>query len=288
MILQHPVHPLDSNWAILADFGSGKHQLLPDHIRWLNTMAGPALVNGNWVCMRGMASRLGSVQSNQILSEQRANEVAKHLRSFPRARVDHITLVRGSGENLSSGGPQDDGAAWRSVEVIITPNRQLTLPRITTLPLIRIEGQRPPRFSISVVRSMSVGPITTIEFLIRDSRRGKEARFKVDMLGLSQAPVNIGSRGGWSTIPDDAQITQLHDFHRAQVDMISGDFQRPGPGGRQIGFSFCVLVIHLSNTRANRIRISRFDAGSSMLPDAGTSTGDMVHFPNAEFEIGTF
>lgn len=291
MILKHPHRLLDSNWAILADFSTGKHQLLSDHIRWLDTMAGPALVAGNWVCIRGLASKLGSVQSNQILSEQRANEVARHLRSFPSARADHITMVRGSGETFSSGGPQDDSSAWRSVEVIITPNRQSTLPRIISIPLTQIEGQRPSRFSISVLDSHSIGPFTTIYFLVRDSRHGKEARFKAVMAGVSLAPLNFGSSGRASEIPDDPQISHLSDFHRARVEMISVDLQQRAPGrlgGRQTGLSFCRLEIRPFNFLANRIRISRFDGGSSMLPDAGGSIGDLMNQPRGEFDIGTF
>jgi hypothetical protein len=80
-------------------------------------------------------------------------------------------------------------------------------------------------------------------------------------------------------------VTELHDFHRAQVDLFSIDIEKPGPGGRPAGFSGSILRIDPEG-RAGQIRIFDFDTGDSVLPDAGGASGTLVHFPPVEFDVG--
>jgi hypothetical protein len=200
----------------------------------------------------------------------------------------HITQVVASGEELSQGGPNDNSAAWRSVEVTITPHQRRDRRRIINIPLIQIEGRLPPRFSIAVTRSFSLGPLTSLTFLIRDSRRHTEGRFRADLVGLSVAPVNVGNRGRWSDIPNDHHITQIHDFHHARIALASLSMQRHGLRSRAAGFSAAMLEIRPRDMNARSIRISNFDTGESFLPDAGGCGGDLTHFPAVEVPIGTF
>jgi hypothetical protein len=214
--------------------------------------------------------------------------VADVLRHQQKVVPGHITRVVESGEDLSEGGPNDNRAAWRAVEVTITPHQRRNVPRIIDFPPINIDVWLPPRFSIAVTRSFSLGPLTSLTFLIRDARHHTEGRFRADLLGLSINPVNVGSRGQWSDIPNDHQITELHDFHHARVAMAALSAQRRGLGGRQVGISAAVLEIRPRNLSARAIRISDFDTGASFLPDAGACGGDLTHFPSVEVPIGTF
>jgi hypothetical protein len=80
-------------------------------------------------------------------------------------------------------------------------------------------------------------------------------------------------------------VTELHDFHRAQVDLFSIDIEKPGPGGRPAGFSGSILRIDPEGPRwaDSHLRLRHRD---SVLPDAGGASGPLVHFPPVEFDVG--
>ncbi|HJQ58895.1 MAG TPA: hypothetical protein VJ890_18455 [Vineibacter sp.] len=99
--------------AHLYNFDTGKHDLKPEHRRWLKVHLAPVLRHGGAMFLKGMASRIGKAAYNQWLSSQRIKEIVRFLESqvglFAYAPVAY-------GESRSTGGVDDD--EWhRGVEL---------------------------------------------------------------------------------------------------------------------------------------------------------------------------
>ncbi|MEO0559329.1 MAG: hypothetical protein AAF170_14220 [Bacteroidota bacterium] len=145
-VLPHPRAPNNRNWAILADFESNRAELRPEHTRWLDRRVVAPLRSERppWVYLRGFASRLGQADDNETLSEQRVQSVMLYLLGFPFTdprRFQSFTGLEAAGESWSQGDEDDDSPRWRSVEVIVTPQR-LPQERPTPAPPARMVQRR--------------------------------------------------------------------------------------------------------------------------------------------------
>ena len=122
VILPHPRYPGNRHAVILGGFVTGSAVLGSLHAKWLTREALPHLRNHGWVWIRGFASRIAGEAYNLDLSVRRAEAIRRFLL---QNGVDpsHITGTSGVGEAWSSGGEGDNSPEWRSVEVILTPQR---------------------------------------------------------------------------------------------------------------------------------------------------------------------
>lgn len=101
--------------------------LRPAHRRWLAGFAAGQGRAGQYIWVRGMASRLGNAAANRTLSARRARSVRNFLVDQCRVPVNRVTGIVGVGESWARGSETDNSARWRAAEVIIT-NRVVDLP----------------------------------------------------------------------------------------------------------------------------------------------------------------
>ncbi|MBI4581644.1 MAG: SH3 domain-containing protein [Planctomycetes bacterium] len=120
VVLDHYRWPRDPNRKMLAGFETGRAELKPAHVAWLSGYVAQRVRMGQWVFLRGYASRLGAGGANQELSVRRANAVREFLINRAGVSGSRITGSGGIGESWSRGSEHDNSAEWRAVEVIVT------------------------------------------------------------------------------------------------------------------------------------------------------------------------
>jgi hypothetical protein len=261
-------------------------------VQWLQQHAVRALQGDHpgWVFIRGYASRKYDANFNLGLSKLRAQRVRDFLTGAGVA-ADRITGIEGVGEEWSTGGPADNSYRWRCVEVIVTPRPEPRPSVIIILPPIDIHGRivrARPRFRIRMQFSMSAGPLNSVAFIIHDRSRRTEGRFVMDGLGWGPSvyPGNVSAAGTWFDIPEDPQLTGLHDFRWARVTYMG-----TAPKGDHQGVpGISLLRIRPANPQARMITFRDFDMGESVLPgdDIGMSAGDLRQMPPTDVREGTF
>lgn len=104
----------------LINFPTGKSELTPGHMRWLDTLLKSTPATREFHCIvYGYASKLGDAAANERLSYDRANNVIRYLETRDPKYTTRTELYRAFGENDPSykAGESDNDPAWRAVEV---------------------------------------------------------------------------------------------------------------------------------------------------------------------------
>ncbi|MCI0639298.1 MAG: OmpA family protein [Gemmataceae bacterium] len=104
--------------ARLTDFATGKADLQPEHRAWLDDLA--ALAGQQryyYVDIVGFASKTGSVELNQKLSEERVASVLHYLEVKDERILKRVRHLEFMGEGSYQAPESDNSADWRAVEV---------------------------------------------------------------------------------------------------------------------------------------------------------------------------
>lgn len=167
-VVDHPEHPGDPHWKVLIGFESNRSDLRRKHMEWLGSYVCSQVRAGQYVYVRGMASRLGDAGHNRRISEARAMAVRDYLRSECGVPASRITGVTGVGELRARGSETDDDPRSRAVEVIVT-NRTIALEGM------QLSGRRPisSTFHIKYLGSTSASLALDVDialFVIRSDQ----------------------------------------------------------------------------------------------------------------------
>lgn len=150
----------------LINFATGRFDLLPDHIAWLNDLLHATPSTREFHChIYGYASKLGSTGSNETLSFNRATAVARYLEtSDPRYTV-RIEMFKSMGEEDPSyvARESDNDGRWRAVEVHVKFDKPphvkphvRPLPKLTTHMKWSVSGYFSLMTSVWVVAQFGV------------------------------------------------------------------------------------------------------------------------------------
>ena len=120
--------------AVLSNFDIDWHELKPEHQQWLDQYAVPKIREGGSISVEGRASRTGSHEHNQALSERRLREVLAYVRQRAgREFRSAQSVALGEQAAASSGWPDDTEDAWyRSVVVTAWSKPDPPPPQKTT------------------------------------------------------------------------------------------------------------------------------------------------------------
>jgi hypothetical protein len=127
------------NWKIaarLCNFVTAQAFLLPSHELWLDSKLPPILrsLKGPWVDLIGYASRIGSTQFNQELSERRCKAVRDHVATYQSAINFRFNVDLGRGETESGPDELDNSGYYRAVELYVWGFKPpLRVPRVPRL-----------------------------------------------------------------------------------------------------------------------------------------------------------
>ncbi len=276
LVLPHYRWPHDQNRRMLAGFGTGQASLKPEHIRWLLRHAAPRARAGQWIFLRGYASKLGDTTINRQLSIRRANAVRKFLITQAGVSSRRITGSGGIGEEWSQGSERDNSAQWRAVEVIISDG-------VIQGPQITIIGDSPlsRQFFIKYLGGGGGGPgfaLGVHGFMIRNPSNWY-IRYGLGTAGGSiGAPFSLGNRlppgRGWVSFSTTSQRT---------VDSFGGRayLRQSGVQIGSHGFGFFKLfipgVLDINIPTGSGLSASLYDVGGGPFdPDIDGPSHDNI------------
>jgi len=131
------------------------------HTAWLNANVAPILQRRTtWVDLNGYASKLGTPESNQLLSERRCKSVRLYVSGF----ADQVTFrtEHFAGESESAGDKDDNDGYWRSVEILVYERQPPAFRRIPerteVVSVRRITHRSYSRVKSDVVNQTSTDP----------------------------------------------------------------------------------------------------------------------------------
>lgn len=160
-VIESSRRPGDPNWRILTGFETNRAVLREAHRQWLRSYVVTQTRSGWRIWIKGMASHLGNDARNRELSEARAAAVRDFLVSECSVPSSRIRLVRGVGEDWSSGSATDNSPRWRAVQVILARNEQELGPewrRVNLPPADDAARNRGIYLTIRGALQVSVGP----------------------------------------------------------------------------------------------------------------------------------
>ena len=208
-ILPHYRWPGDPARKLIAGFDTGKTDLKPQHFQWLSSYVAQRAKLGQWVFLRGYASKLGNPQFNLQLSNRRAQAVKDFLISQCGAPPERITGYGGVGEQWSSGDVTDNSPKWRAVEVIVSegvfegPVTHITNDALGSEFSIKYLGgggvDPPPGIEIDIIPDIfpGLGPDINFqihEFIVRNARNW-HVLYPAPFVGVSiGSPFSLGNK----------------------------------------------------------------------------------------------
>lgn len=165
------------NWKIaarLCNFVTAQAFLLPRHQEWLDTNLKPTLrsLKGPWVDLIGYASRIGSTQFNQDLSERRCKAVRDHVAKYQSDINFRFNVDLGKGESESGPDESDNSGYYRAVDLYAWGFKPPPLVRIP-VPRLKPIGVVSDRFSIRLLGQASVGKLVSLAKLAKWLKRLK-------------------------------------------------------------------------------------------------------------------
>jgi hypothetical protein len=169
--------PIPQAAARLCNIPTGLTVLLPEHKQWLDHVVGPILwrLDGIWVDLIGYASKLGSSESNMVLSANRVAEVRKYINQLKAGT--NFQQATALGEEESTGDENNNDGYFRAVEVYVYGfNPGPLAPRAEAK---KGESLR-KRFYIRLVSAISAGGgigVDLVAFDIGEPKKPKWRRF---------------------------------------------------------------------------------------------------------------
>lgn len=143
----------------LIDFDTGKHELRPEHRKWLDDNVVPFVTDPKnleeyWVELYAYASKKGNASMNLDLSVRRAASVEFYLGDKVRDFSTHVRTSMGVGEAESTGGEDDNSPIWRAVEVHV-----FRTPDDVEGPKPPVKSKRTKNWSVKIVsKNKGFGP----------------------------------------------------------------------------------------------------------------------------------